>query len=685
MSQDPYRYFRIEARELLEGLSAGALELERGQGGAARVAALLRLAHTLKGAARVVKQPGIAESAHALESALEPYRAGAAPAAAVGGELLRLCDAIAAELQALGAAAPGEAKPAAPALPEPAAATPPVAESADHSLDSVRVDVEEVNALLAGLTEGAIQLAALRRQSGAVEEARRLARQLLERAEEGDKAGAAALAAGLERLDRGLGAGLARVERELGQAQARAEQLRLTSAQAMFPALARAARDVAAALGKQVECRLRGGEVRLEAEVWVRLRQALLHLINNAVAHGLESPAARQAAGKPPAGRLDLTVERAGTEMVVRCRDDGAGLDLGAVRRRAAERGLLPPGQAAALSESEAIALLLRGGLSTAAAISHVSGRGVGLDVVRAAAESLRGAVRIGTAPGRGVSVEIRFPVSLSALPALLLESGAAVAALPVEAARQVLQLEESALAPSGGGVALEVEGAMLPYVTLAQVLGLPGAAAPRGRRPAVVVAAGERRMVLGVERLHGLATVVMHRLPEEAAAAAVVAGASLDGEGNPRLLLDPAALVELAAGARRAPAVPPAAPARAPILVIDDSLTTRMLEQSILEAAGHRVEVASSAEEALEKAARTRYSLFLVDVEMPGMNGFEFVARTRADARLRAVPAILVTSLHSPADRLRGAQAGACAYIVKSEFDQNRLLAAIREQVGEA
>ncbi len=186
---------------------------------------------------------------------------------------------------------------------------------------------------------------------------------------------------------------------------------------------------------------------------------------------------------------------------------------------------------------------------------------------------------------------------------------------------------------------------------------------------------------MIGVDRLLGTATVVLRPLPDLAPAGAVVAGASLDAEGTPQLVLDPDALVAVArerVTLQRETVAP-----RAPILVIDDSLTTRMLERSILESAGYEVDVATSGEEGLEKARQKRYALFLVDIEMPGIDGFTFVERTRADAVLRSIPAILVSSRASPEDLRRGEAVGALAYMIKSEFNQGALLSRIREQVG--
>jgi two-component system chemotaxis sensor kinase CheA len=373
-----------------------------------------------------------------------------------------------------------------------------------------------------------------------------------------------------------------------------------------------------------------------------------------------------------------VEVERRGTRVVFRCRDDGRGVDLEAVRAAAARRGLLPTGAAAGLDDAALTALLLRGGISTSTTVTDVSGRGVGLDVVRDVAARLHAEVALRTERGRGTEVEVVVPVSLTALTALHVEASGAVAALPLDAVRSATFLEGGRVVRTAEGSAVAHRGALVPFVPLADVLGRPRPPGQRRSWSAVVVEAGAGRVVLGADRLVGTAEVVVRPLPAYLGLDPAVAGAALDGEGNPRLVLDPAGLV---AGARGRGTYEEEAPApRPPVLVVDDSLTTRMLEQSILESAGYEVEVAVSAEEALDKARARRFGLFLVDVEMPGMDGFEFVRVTRAEPRLAAVPAILVTSRSAQEDRERGLAAGASAYVVKGEFDQGRLLATIEE-----
>jgi two-component system chemotaxis sensor kinase CheA len=271
--------------------------------------------------------------------------------------------------------------------------------------------------------------------------------------------------------------------------------------------------------------------------------------------------------------------------------------------------------------------------------------------------------------------------VSLTALTALHVEAGGAVAVLPLDAVRSATFLETSRVTPTAEGAAIAWDGALVPFVPLANVLGRPASSEPRRAWSAVVIESPRGRVALGTDRLVGTADVVVHPLPAFMELDAAVAGAALDGEGNPRLVLDPAGLVATMRG--RVSREEEARAPRAPILVVDDSLTTRMLEQSILESAGYEVDVAVSAEEALDKARARRFGLFLVDVEMPGMDGFEFVRVTRSEPRLSSTPAILVTSRSAPEDRARGMGAGASAYIVKSEFDQGRLLATIEELLG--
>lgn len=684
MARDPYRYFRVEARELVDGLAGGARELERDGATRERVALLLRLAHTLKGAARVVKAGEIAELAHAVEGLLVPHRD--APGPVPPGrlrELVAAIDGIDRRLAALAApqAAPETAR--APAPPEASArAGEGVAKvEAPREGTTLRVEVGALDALLDRIVEAAVTAEGLSGIAPALEEARRSCAALEQAAPAGLRIRLGELRGQLERLGRGVGASLERVDRSLAEARADADRLRLVPASSGLSSLERVVRDAARALGREVALAVEGAETRLDAHVLAAVAEALPHVLRNAVAHGVEPPPERRAAKKPPAGRLTLAVERRGARVVFACKDDGRGVDLAAVRRAAAARGLLSAAAADALDLEGALALLLRGGLSTASALTEVAGRGIGLEAVQALVARVQGRVRLTTAPGAGTTVELDVPSSLVSVASLRVEAGGWLASVPLDGVLLAVRLDGQAVVQGGGGEALVHDGATIPLLALQDLLA-PGEERAGRARAAVVLQAGARRAALGVEAIRGLTTVIVRPLPAAAGPAPAVWGASLDAAGDPLLALDPAGVVEAAhrgAGARAARGPR----ARPPILCIDDSLTTRMLEQSILEAAGYEVTLASSAEEGLEKARQRSYGLFLVDVEMPGMDGFQFVTLTRADPELRKTPAILLTSRGSPDDVRRGQEAGAAAHMIKGEFDQRRLLALLERLLG--
>jgi two-component system chemotaxis sensor kinase CheA len=688
MAGDPYRYFRLEARELLEQFGEAILALEKSGRSAPEVQRLLRLAHTLKGASRVVKQGEIADQCHAIEDELAPYRESEdkAPRALIDSILGRIDD-IRVRTRSLGQAETAQVSAEAQAETSSEAAP-------EEALRTVRADMAEMDALLEGVSETHALLNGLRPAIQAMERGRHLSALLLEQlasqgAGDAPRAGptpparahatAEALGECFVGLERNLGSAIDQMDRELRQLRAAAEQLRLAPAGDLFTSLERTARDAAQMLGKQVTFAATGGGIRLDAYVLGAIQRALVQIVRNAVAHGIESEGERRAAGKPAAGRVSISVSRRGRQIVFECRDDGRGVDLEAVRRVAAQRGLLGA-DVARLGAEDLVRLLLRGGISTSKAVTEVSGRGVGLDVVREAIDKLSGDIVVHTQAGVGAAFEFIVPLSLAAVDVLVVEAGGTTASIPFDAVRHSMLAAGAEISRTASGASIVYDGAAIPFFALPAALHAAPSAADRNW-PVVVIAGSGGLAAVGVDRLLGSARVVMRPLPDLAPTSAIVAGASLDAEGVPQLVLDPDGLV---AEARRGGGTDlERTRARDPVLVVDDSLTTRMLEQSILESAGYQVELATSAEEALQSAARKRYALFLVDVEMPGIDGFTFVERIRLDPDLRDIPAILVTSRDEPEDHQRGRDAGAQGYVVKSRFDQAELLTMIRRLIG--
>jgi len=682
MAQDPYRYFRPEAREIVEQFSRNILDLEKGDSGDAAVQRLLRLAHTLKGAARVVKQAEIANRAHAIEDALAPLRSSGAR---IGRDAI---DAVLGHVDAINgclAALTPQADPAVAAAGKPAA---------EDVARTIRADLAETDAVLNGIVEAHALMNGLRSAAHDVQQVGQTADLLMSQfsvyeAKEHDRRAASqarrrlAVAEDMRRkiggVERNLGAVIDQMDRELRQLREAAERLRLVPAQGLFTTLERLARDTARVMGKQIAFSCAGGEIRLDAHVIDTIQRALVQFTRNAVAHGIEPAADRAKAGKPAAGKVAVSVSRRDRRIVFACSDDGRGVDLDAVRRVAAQRGLAG---ASGERPDDIMRLLLRGGISTANAVTEEAGRGIGLDVVRDSVERLAGEVTCRSTPGQGTTFEIVIPPSLSSIEALNVVAAGndRTTAIPLGAVRGTRRLAASDITVAAPGASILYNDKAIPFIPLATAL--DGAPWQLGRNWAAVIVAGAGGFAaIGVDRLFGNGKIVVRPLPARLAASAIVAAASLDSEGNPQLLLDPDGLVE---AARRGGVNSRDGDARKrPVLVVDDSLTTRMLEQSILESAGYSVDTAVSGEEALERIRQKSYALILVDVEMPGMDGFTFIERLRADVKTRDIPAVLVTSLAEPEHRKRGRDVGAQGYIVKSEFDQAELLKMIQPMMA--
>jgi two-component system, chemotaxis family, sensor kinase CheA len=372
---DPYRYFRIEAGEILEQLQKGLLELEKGAPPAGIVSSVLRLAHTLKGAARVVKQVGIADLSHAIEDVFVPIRdAGAAVEPGAISTALGHVDAMRAQLMLL-------SQPL--ASPEKKSDT-LTGRALDEPLWGAKQNVQDLDVLMDGIGELNGQLAGIRRATSILDRARSVADLLAEqfaprRAGQAGDNGSAKLRSLAEDLqatlglaDRELATSVELAGRELAQVRDAAERLRLVPAELMWGSLERTARDAAVSLGKRVEFAAHGGDVRLDAEVLGLIQRALMQAVRNAVAHGIETPGERAAAGKPGAGEVTIFVQRRDRDIVFACRDDGHGLDLEAVRRAAARQGVAASA-VAGMDAQGLIQLLLRGGISTAPTVTGVS------------------------------------------------------------------------------------------------------------------------------------------------------------------------------------------------------------------------------------------------------------------------------------------------------------------------
>ncbi|MCS6882071.1 MAG: hybrid sensor histidine kinase/response regulator [Oscillochloridaceae bacterium] len=732
-----HQQFREEAVENVRVLQDGLLALETETDAGARRATvdrIFRAMHTIKGSARVLGFEPIGRLAHALENLLGELRQDRrafdrplADALLRGGDaILALSDAAVAgrapslNVEALIASlpppsggpvsAPGStAPPASTPAADPASNVPPVAPAppARAARQTVRVRVDRLDRMLnlAGELVVSQQMLAdyadeLRALHAAVERQLRALNQL-----EAELARLRFSPMQRQALDRSLAAAreagaqaslLAQRQTERFSRHASQHEMlvrdieqevmaaRLLPIATVFGSLPRAVRDLAQATGKQVRLSLYGETVELDRKVLEAIADPLLHLVRNAVDHGIETPEERQAAGKAPQGRLTIRAEAASSEVHVVVSDDGRGIDPQLLREHAVRRGVVTAESAARLPDHEALELIFAPGFSTASVITDISGRGVGMDVVRQNLAELGGRVEVESHPGKGTSVTLILPLTLVTTHVLLVRVGRDTFALPASACRGAIWVDRQQVRSLEGQPILEHEGRMVAVLQLAHLLGIesPATVPGNGRTPAVLTGGAQRPVALLVDELLDEREVVIKPLGTLLAPQRRFSGAVQLGDGNLVLLLNLAHLMQ--PGRNIALDTSTVTRRARRLLVADDSFATRELIRSMLQSAGYDVVVAVDGMDALEALRSEPIDLVVSDIEMPRLNGFELVTRIRAEPRFHHLPVVLVTSLASEEHRRRGLEVGAQAYIVKSQFDQQSLLEVVRRLLGD-
>jgi two-component system chemotaxis sensor kinase CheA len=452
--------------------------------------------------------------------------------------------------------------------------------------------------------------------------------------------------------------------------------------------LDRAVHGLSHATSKDVELVIEGGDVELDRSVLEGLKDPLLHLVRNAVDHGAELPDQRRKRGKPPRARITVAAALRGNHVEVVVSDDGQGLDLAALREQVRRKGLPEPAE-----DRELARVIFQSGFSTARIITDVSGRGVGLDVVKSRVEALRGSVDLAFEAGRGTRFVLAVPLTLTTLQVLLLEAGGQTFAVPSNFIRRLVRINPADLRTVQGREVLLLGDAPLPFATLADVLGFEhvtrsvsegvNAADPR-LRVGLHCAAGDREAVFAVDELLTEQEVVIKNLGARIRRVRQVSGATLLPSGRIALLLNVPNVIRAALSQTVAPAMAataePAEKPRRRLIVAEDVVTTRILMKSILEAAGYDVAVAPDGAAAWQRLQEHGADLLISDIDMPRMSGFELTAAVRASSKFAKLPVILVTARETDADKARGVEVGADAYLVKSAFDQRHLLETISQ-----
>jgi chemotaxis protein histidine kinase CheA len=470
-----------------------------------------------------------------------------------------------------------------------------------------------------------------------------------------------------------------------------------------FPALVR---EVATSTGKEVELVTVGAEVELDVRVLDGVADALRHLVTNAVDHGCETPGERALAGKPRRATVTVSARQAGSTVVIEVADDGAGIDDDRLRDAAVRAGLLDGAAAAAgttPSSSSLHRLLFEPGFSTRADVTETSGRGVGLDVVRTSVEALGGTVEVANEPGAGTRFVLTLPVTLGVVRCLIVRCGQERYGVPLPGVLETVSLADADVHDVGGALVVVRHDETVPLADLGVALGVVGS---RNARVAVLARPSGAALAWSVDEVVGEREVVVTPLGGFLGAVPGTSGATIDDDGSVLLLVDLRELASRFAGATSLPSSTdviddgpdavgdtdserPRGQRRASetgrprVLVVEDSIGVRELQRTILEAAGYDV---VTAVDGLDGAARLQQpvvDLVLSDVEMPGMDGFTLTRTIRKTRGWENVPVVIMTSRGDDADKRAGLDAGADAYLLKSEFDQHALVDTVRRLVG--
>lgn len=748
--------FVEEAREHLGKMSDGISLLADGAADASLVNSLFRSAHTIKGSARMMKLAVISETAHKMEDVLGALRDGKIPFSRDISQLLyRAIDAMARMVDCVAE------KPAAPefpridedlrheleevlkptalenekapfsggqdsslsakplhkeALPLPVTSLPdapdagqmapgkeealppsaeialPAVETRPKRSETVRLRLDKLDELIKLMGETVASHARMRQRLLDIRELESVFDQTGEDRKNMEL---------LRRFRRNLTDDAQAQEQLMNELHAKVLSMRMLPLSVIFDVAGRAVREMARAQGKQAECVISGAEVELDRQMIEHLSDPVIHLLRNAVDHGLESPQQRKAAGKEATGRVFLASRQEEGRVVIEIGDDGAGIDTDAIRSKAISRGLLKESAAVDLSREDLLEMIFLPGFSTRAIITDTSGRGVGLDVVkRSIVDQLHGEVSLNSQPGTGAVFSLRLPLSLAVMRVLIVSADGCPFGF---IARNVVSLrrfpEDFLVRVAGSRHAVILDNEFVPVVPLSELVRMPpgqdGLARQSSARKEkglllVIVQDGAEKLALLVDELLDEYDMVIKPLPEHMRKLSMVSGLVMTGKNELVSILHAPTLLEVSRRLSKSALEKEGAgktqkemASKARILVVDDSLTTREVFKDLLEAYHYQVTLAEDGQDGLARALTEQFDAVLTDVEMPNMDGFSLTRRLRSEEQYRHVPIVIITSREKEEDKRRGIEAGADAYIVKSGLNQGSLIDTLQAVLG--
>ncbi|MGF1512639.1 MAG: Hpt domain-containing protein [Elainellaceae cyanobacterium] len=723
--------YQTSSAERLQRLETGLVQLENRPDDSTVLAELLREAHSLKSDSSSVGLQSAEMLTHAIEDILSGYQRqeiglttemtdnlyigldaiGQLIRKATVGEPVKIdIDQIFQRLRAT-ASADTPVKPAAvPSEPSPSSAvstaTPTVPDNASKKggtsqIDTVRIQTRELDLLLSQAEELAVTRIQIAQTSSQTQQLMTLWEEWQTNKHKPQSLELSALSYE-ERLESLLLAlrsttqeNSAKLELVSENLRERIRRLQLIPISVLFRSLPRTVRDLAKQQSKAVNLVLEGEDARADKRLLEGIKDSLMHIVRNAIDHGIETPEVREASGKPATATLRIKAYQTALSFWIEITDDGQGLDIDQIKRTAISRGLHRAKELEAMSTSQIHNLILAPGFSTRSFITEISGRGVGLDVVRAQVEQLKGVINIESTPGEGCTFRLQLSTALSTENVVLTEAQGMTFALPIEFLQMTLLISPREVVATDGRDTILIDGETIPIANLVDILEVANSPIYRqvakpstmsgDRRPCVLLKVGDEQAGFFVDRLINQQEVISKPLSPLLKRVRNVSAATILGTGEICMILNPPDLIRSLQQTKSEDIVRVEKPERLQkpvILLVEDSPTVRIQERRLFEGAGYEVVTATNGLEGYDKFETRKFDAVVSDVEMPLLDGFSLTAQIRQQVSRDSLPIILVTTLDSEADRQRGASAGANAYILKGKFNQEALLETLERLV---
>jgi two-component system, chemotaxis family, sensor kinase CheA len=694
--------YKTATAERLQKLEASLLRLEKQPSDSQSIDEFLREAHTLKGDSRMLGVMDVEKITHQIEDRIAAVKRGETRLSdPLFDRLYQGLDAIRELIHeaVTGTKAAIDLVPIlARLMEEEGEETAPIAPvispaeetvTAPDTLDTIRVATDKLDRLMGQAGELTVTTARLVRQMAEIQELidfrdewQRDSKGSIERSQQRLET----LGILLDRLKNGNDDNIARLDAVTGELDVGIRQLRLLPLDSLFNLFPRMVRDLSKEQGKEIDLIIEGGDIPADKRIIEEMKDPLLHILRNAIDHGIETPEERISIGKSPRATIRLKGYSDGSRVGIEVSDDGRGLDLEKIKQTAIRRGLYTPAQLDRLPAEQLRSLICAPGFSTRDSVTAISGRGIGLDAVRTTIERLKGTLTLNSSPGKGCVFRADLRATLATTSVLILKTAGVLCAFPVESVEMVRLLSATEIVYQDGKSWLTLGDRLVPMARLAELLELPVTVpeSPAVAFSCAIVRFGEERVALWVDEVIDQQEVIVKTPCKLLKRVRNVTGSTILGTGEICTLLNPLDLLATVnQGFRPAMVIETAtAIVRRKLLLVEDSIVIRTQLQRLLTAAGYEVAIAEDGLEGLQHLEMDTFDAIVSDVEMPNLNGLEMIARIRQNHNYRDLPIVLVTTLASEEHRRIGAEAGASAYLTKGDFDQRLLLKTLRDLI---